>query len=167
MMSSRDLTSATASTVTARPQACRLSAEEPGAAPRGRSCLVELPLEVGQLPLALGETAIALCLDSRVLGARGLQLELQLLDEILPGVQLRLEALPLLGVDAALEGPRPAIEQAGDELARVERHCCHVAMRLGGGMGQHGKPRIARWRWRNGGCDRRVRTPDSRHRPRR
>ena len=56
-----------------------------------------------------------------MLGPSGLQLQLQLLDEILASVQLGLEALPLLGVDPLLERPLPAVEQSGDQLTRVER----------------------------------------------
>ena len=105
-----------------------------GAASRSASSasaagLGEVALAVGELALLAGEQPVLLRLGGGVLGAGGVQLHLQLLDHVLPGDELRLEALPLLGVDALLEGSLPAVEQAGDELARVERHRGEVAAR--------------------------------------
>jgi len=59
-------------------------------------------------------------LGGSVLRPGGLELELELLDEVLPRVQLGLEALALLRVDPLLEGPLPSIEETRDQLPRIE-----------------------------------------------
>src|SRR5580700_4307652 len=110
------------------PASTALAAEEPALAPAGHVLRIAgTGLEVADPAVALGKTAILLGLRRRVLGSSGLQLQLELLHQVLAGVQLGFEALALLRVDPLLERPLPAIKEAGDELAWVERrHRRHV-----------------------------------------
>jgi len=89
----------------------------------------EVALSIGQLAFLAGEDAILLRLRRGVLSTSGVQFHLQLLDHVLPGHELGLEALSLLGVDALLESALPPVEEPCHELTRVQRHCRQVPPR--------------------------------------